>query len=120
MCSSDLFYIALPVPVVLLARRAWTAPLLMLCVVATGVYAKATAYPVLDREVSARGLWRELRAVSGELCDAGMSRDWILGLSFYREAYLAPCGDGEGQIRLRAVRDERPSIVSTEKKAGQP
>ena len=114
------FYIALPIAVVLLARRSWTVPLLMLCVVAAGVYAKATVYPILDAEVSARGLWRDLRAVSGELCDAGMSRDWILGISFYRNAYLKPCDAGGTQIRLRAVRDERPSIVTGQKKPVNP
>ncbi len=118
----EFFYVALPLAVVVLARRSWTGLLLILCVVSGGIYMKATAYPILDREVSARGLWEQLRSVSGELCNGGMSLAWLYGLSFYRGALLEPCHPGaDSQIKLRSQDHEKPIALYPEhKKAGQP
>ena len=117
--KTEWFYIAIPLAIVFVARRSWAVPLLILSLVASGLYVKATAYPTLEREVSARGLWRELSGVSAKLCDSGMNRDWIYGLSFYRDAFLTPCQPGEAKLHLHARDGGRPAIVPCEGKTGQ-
>jgi 4-amino-4-deoxy-L-arabinose transferase-like glycosyltransferase len=111
---TTLFYVAVPVAIVLLARRAWIAPLLVLAVAAGGLYLKAVVYPVLDREVSARSLWKELQsrtqAPATDICDAGANRNWIYGLSFYRGSEIPPCGPNDTRIRIQAQGHNRPVI----------
>lgn len=88
------FYIFVPLIVCMLARRSWAGVLLVLCVVSGAIYLKQAADPVLDRELSARGLWRELQSFPGRVCAGWVSRDWIYGLSFYRGALYPPCDTG--------------------------
>ena len=105
------FYVALPVVAVVLGRRSWIGPLLILCVVAGGIYVKASAYPVLDSQYSARGLWRKLEPVAGQLCDAGTNRDWIYGLNFYRGAAIPPCDQDHEGVALRSNGHGQPSAA---------
>lgn len=105
------FYIVVPSAVVLLARRSWTGPLLVLCLVACGIYLKSIADPVLDRDVSARGLWRDIRNKANSLCDAGTNRDWLYGIAFYNGAPLPGCG-GQFRYQLQSEKHERPIVVA--------
>jgi 4-amino-4-deoxy-L-arabinose transferase-like glycosyltransferase len=107
---TEVFYIAAPLAVLLLARRSWAGPLLLLCVVAGGIYLKTTAYPVLDERVSARGLWRQVRRLPGTVCDAGINRDWLYGLNFYRGVSLPACAGGHFDFALRSQDHAKPSI----------
>jgi 4-amino-4-deoxy-L-arabinose transferase-like glycosyltransferase len=104
------FYIALPVVAVLLVRKAWTAIALALCIVASGIYLKIVAFPVLDQEVSPRGLWRTLEPYSARLCDGGVDRDWLFGLTFYRGSVIPPCHQKPWELRLRTEGRGRPII----------
>ncbi len=99
---AEFFYIAIPILVVILARRSWTGVLLVLCVVAGGIFMKAVAYPVLDEQVSARGMWRKIKAVSDRVCDGGTNRSWLFGLEFYRGAAFPVCGNGNFDFALRS------------------
>jgi 4-amino-4-deoxy-L-arabinose transferase-like glycosyltransferase len=105
------FYVAVPLAIVLLARRAWVAPLLVLALAAGGLYVKSVVYPVLDREVSARSLWQQLQTRSNDLCDAGTNRDWIYGLNFYRGSEIPPCRPNDTRIRIQAQGHNRPQVV---------
>jgi len=89
--ATTIFYVAVPLATLLLARRSWVAPLLILCVAGEGIYLKAVAYPVLDEQVSARGLWRELQREKTPICDGGVERTWLYGLNFYRGEALPEC-----------------------------
>jgi 4-amino-4-deoxy-L-arabinose transferase-like glycosyltransferase len=104
------FYVVAPFAVVVMARRAWVAPLLALSVIAGGLYLKSVAFPVLDRDVSARGLWRELQKRSADICDAGANRDWIYGLNFYRGSAIPPCSPNDTRIHIRSVGHARPVL----------
>ncbi len=86
------FYSLAPIVVVLLARRSWLVPLLLLCVVANGLYLKAVCFPALDRQVSARSLWKQIQPIAADVCDGGTNRAWIYGLDFYRGAAIPRCG----------------------------
>jgi hypothetical protein len=110
---TEVFYIVAPLAAVLLARRSWAAPLLILCIIAGGIYLKTTAYPVLDERVSARGLWRQVQRLPGTVCDAGINRDWLYGLNFYRGESLSVCVGGRFDFALRSRNHARPSIEST-------
>ena len=106
----ELFCIAAPVAVVFAARRFWLVGLLILCVVFEGVYLKEVTYPVLDREVSARGLWRETNALQGTVCDGGVNREWQYGLAFYRGSPVPSCQTGKFDFALRPLPHGPPSV----------
>jgi hypothetical protein len=115
--AADLFYIALPVAAIFVARRSWAIVLLVLCVSWEGIYLKDTVDPVLDRDVSARGLWRDIQALPGSVCDAGLSREWQYGLAFYRGSPVSLCQTGKFDFALRPVPQGRPVIEPQNKKS---
>ena len=105
------FYIAAPLAVVLLARRSWIPILLVLAIVAGGIYLKAVCYPVIDDHVSARGLWRRIQPVANEVCDGGTNRDWIYGLNFYKPSPIPYCGTGPFRFMMRSVGRNQPTLT---------
>jgi len=109
--ATEFFYIAAPLGVLVVGKRSWLNVLLVLCVVAGGILLKATAYPMLDEDVSARGLWREIKLSKAKVCNGGINRAWAYGLSFYRGSELPRCDDGgiyNGFLRARGR--ARPEI----------
>jgi 4-amino-4-deoxy-L-arabinose transferase-like glycosyltransferase len=114
---ADLFYLAIPLALVFLARRSWAVLLLVVCVTAGAIYLKAIAYPVLDREVSARGLWHEIEALPGSVCDAGLNREWQYGLAFYRRSLLPDCRTGQFDFALRPGPHGPPVIEALHQKS---
>lgn len=111
VCATELFYVAAPLAAWILARRSWRVPLLMLLVAAGGIYLKVTAYPAMDQIVSARGLWREIAPESASICDAGINRDWLYGLNFYRGVSIPSCAIGKFEFELRAEGRTRPVLL---------
>ncbi len=99
---TELFYIVLPIAILLVARRQWKAPLLVLSVVAGAFYVKQVAYPALDQQVSARSMWRRLQAEGLSVCDGGTNRDWAFGLTYYRGEPYPACGAGHFDYALRS------------------
>jgi len=70
--------------------------------VAVGVgYLKITAFPALDREVSARRLWRELGGFSHRVCIEYIHRNWRYGLNYYSLKPLPACADDNRPLHLR-------------------
>jgi 4-amino-4-deoxy-L-arabinose transferase-like glycosyltransferase len=108
---TELFYIFVPIVAVLIAKRSWAAPVLVLCIVAGGFYLKIVSYPLLDEKVSARGFWRSIKASSGRLCDNGVNRDWAYGISYYRGEPLPPCTGGDAELMLRTEGHGKPVIL---------
>jgi 4-amino-4-deoxy-L-arabinose transferase-like glycosyltransferase len=117
--QSDLLFFVISVAVIFVARRSWAVLLLVLCVVCGGFYLKHIAYPVLDREVSARGLWRNVRTLPGSVCDAGLDREWQYGLAFYRGSPVPHCSTGKFDFALRPKPHEPPSIEALNKNTGR-
>jgi 4-amino-4-deoxy-L-arabinose transferase-like glycosyltransferase len=58
---------------------------------------KVVAAPAMDRSVSARGLWREVAPVFGQVCTTELKRDWDYGLAYYAGNPLPECADGDGK-----------------------
>jgi 4-amino-4-deoxy-L-arabinose transferase-like glycosyltransferase len=55
------------------------------------LYLKLSIYPVLDRMVSARGLWRSHSGTIAGSCVEGLSRDDRYGLNYYTRTPLPDC-----------------------------
>lgn len=111
----ELFYVAAPILVLLLARRPWTGALLVVCVASGGIYLKTFAFPVLDRHVSARWYSSQIEDLHGTMCDGGMNRDWIFGISFYRGSALRPCTTGKFDFAIRSQGRALPTIEALQR-----
>ena len=106
------FFLLLPMAAVLLGRRSWLPEILLLCVVASGILVKTRIDPVLEETVSARSLWKEVAPIGDQVCDAGMNRDWIYGLSFYANRLIQPCWQTPTKYRLQGQGHRKPVILS--------
>lgn len=110
---TEVFYICVPIIAVLVAKRAWAAPVLVLSIVAGGFYLKIVAYPVLDKDVSARGFWLSIKNDSERLCDGGVDRNWAYGIGYYRGAPLPACTGAPDELRLRTEGHGPPVILQS-------
>ncbi len=108
---TEMFYMAAPLAATLLARRAWAGTLLVLCLVAGGFYLKIVSFPILDRYVSARGLWHEIEHTPGAVCDFWLDRNWAYGLAFYRGEPYPACSSGKFDFVLKSHGHEIPVLV---------
>lgn len=109
---TEVFYLVLPFTALAASRRAYAGAVLALCVVASGLFLKASTYPAIDREVSPRMLWRQTSQLADDTCDGGTNRDWIFGLSFYRGKSYEPCGAGHFRYAFRTRRRGVPDLVT--------
>ncbi len=110
LARTDVFYILAPLAAVLLARRTWVGVLLVLCLVSGGLFLKIVSFPLLEKSVSARGVWRVIEHSSGSICDGGLNRNWALGLAFYRGAPLPLCQSGKFDMTLQPRGRGVPSL----------
>lgn len=112
IARTEWFYIVLPIAAIVLARRSWAGTVLVLCFVLAGIYLKLRALPVIDEQVSPRGLWREIHDKSELLCDAGTNREWLYGLEFYRASAIPVCGAGQHfGYEIHSEGHKRPVVV---------
>jgi len=111
---TETFYMAAPVAASLLARRAWAGTLLVLCLVAGGFYLKIVAFPILDRYVSARGLWHEIEHTPGTVCNFWLDRNWAYGLAFYRGEPYPACSSGKFDFALKSHGHGLPVLVPSQ------
>jgi 4-amino-4-deoxy-L-arabinose transferase-like glycosyltransferase len=100
----------LPLGFAAVAKRSWLGPILIFCSVAAALYLKESVYPVVDRENSARGLWRELEPEIGTVCDAGLHRAWQYQFAFYLGQPPPPCAPGRSRWSLSQHGNERPTL----------
>ncbi len=115
-----LAFALLPVGFALLARRGWLGPTLLFSCVAVSLFLKEVTYPVLDREASPRGLWREIEPQIADVCDAGLHRAWQYGLAFYIGQPLPACSTGTFKWELTQRGNERPTLAPHVSKANIP
>jgi 4-amino-4-deoxy-L-arabinose transferase-like glycosyltransferase len=113
MNRTEAFYVAIPIAVIFLARRSWAPIVLVICVVASGIYLKHALYPVLDRTTSARGFWRSLGADRHLICDDGLHRNWEYGLAFYNGGPIPICSGTTDEIPLTQQGNGIPTIAIT-------
>ncbi len=112
---TELFYMAAPLAAVLLARRSWAGMLLVLCLVAGGLFLKIVSFPILDRSVSARGTWRQIRNTHGTICNDWLGRDWAFGLAYYRGEPYPDCGTDPYDFALQSHERNTPILIRKKK-----
>jgi 4-amino-4-deoxy-L-arabinose transferase-like glycosyltransferase len=87
-------------------RRRWGTGIAMgvtaTAAVAGLVYLKAVTLPVLDEQVSARGVWRRVEGRGGEVCESGLNRTWKYGLNYYARMAIPSCEESPQPVRIRA------------------
>jgi 4-amino-4-deoxy-L-arabinose transferase-like glycosyltransferase len=106
----QMVYVAMPLITVILPQRFFPGLLLVICMALEGLYLKTVAYPVIDSQVSARSLWREISNIAAQTCDGGTDRDWIYGLNYYRGASYPPCDTGKFKYMIRSRGQKRPEM----------
>jgi len=81
-------------------RRELAVTLVAAGLVCGVVYLKTSAYPILDRQASARSLWRELGGFSHRVCIEYIHRSWRYGLNYYSLEPLPACADDNRPLHL--------------------
>jgi 4-amino-4-deoxy-L-arabinose transferase-like glycosyltransferase len=74
------------------------------------VHLKVNALPELDRQASARPLWRKIMADPAAVCVDGIHRNWRYGLNYYSVAPLAECSDAPRPTRIRQLAGSPPFV----------
>lgn len=104
-----------PLAVGILANKAASALLLVLCCSLAIVQLKLSIFPVLDEQVSPRGVWREIQNESDQVCDAGLHRSWQYGLAFYHGRPFPSCDQMPRPIHLVQQGSQRATIINEDK-----
>jgi 4-amino-4-deoxy-L-arabinose transferase-like glycosyltransferase len=105
------FYMVAPIAAILFAKRRWAGILLILCIATGGIYLKITSFPVLERTVSARGLWKRVKDAPGTVCNNWLERHWDYGLALYRGMPYPRCDSGTFQFALEPRGHNMPVLV---------
>jgi len=74
------------------------------------VHLKVNALPELDRQASARPLWRRIMADPGAVCVDGIHRNWRYGLNYYSVTPLPECSDAPRPTRIRQLPGSPPFV----------
>jgi 4-amino-4-deoxy-L-arabinose transferase-like glycosyltransferase len=69
-------------------------------------YLSVTALPEVDRQVTARPLWREIEADSASVCVDDIHRNWRYGLNYYSVTPLPECGKTPWPVRI----EQKPGL----------
>lgn len=75
-------------------RRRWAGLVVAVASVASVMYLKVVAFPVLDERVSVRAFWRA-HPEARRACAEGLKRDAVYGLSYYAERPMVECAEGQ-------------------------
>jgi 4-amino-4-deoxy-L-arabinose transferase-like glycosyltransferase len=98
-------------PVAAVATLAWLAERAGKRLVAVGAVAaamllgvlwiEATAFPLMDRTVSARAVWRQVADRASEVCVGPVGRSWRYNLNYYSGSPLPGCEEAPRPIRIQ-------------------
>ncbi len=108
------------IPVAAVAALAWMAERAGKRLIAVGTIAaamlagvlwiEATTFPVLDRTVSARAVWRQVANRATELCAGPVSRSWRYNLNYYSGSPLPGCGEAPRPIQIQPGPGDVPRV----------
>ena len=74
------------------------------------VLLKSTTLPLMDRAVSARGLWRQIEPRREMVCVEEIHRAWRYGLNYYAVTPLPACSDTDHALHVRQAPGE-PAVL---------
>ncbi len=92
-------------------RRTMAIALILSGVCASVGYIKLTTYESLDRQATARPLWRALGSSKDNACVGDVHRIWRYGLNFYANEELPPCEQSTNKIQVLPSPSGPPTIV---------
>ena len=93
--------------------RAAAAMAVLVTAATAGVtYVKIQAMPALEQAYSARPIWREIAARSGQVCVDKMERSWRYGLNYYSVTPLPDCDEAPRPLRIVQEPDRPPELRS--------
>ncbi len=72
-------------------KRHWAVAGIFVLTVGSVAWLKLTAVPEIDREASARSLYRKARATGANVCAGPMPRAWPYALNYYFDRAIPPC-----------------------------
>ncbi len=94
------------------AGRRDAAVVCLALAVTTGLaWLKVTAFPVLDRTVSARGIWRQIAPGTLDVCVGNVHRNIRYGLNYYSIDPLPPCSRTERPFHIRQTEGSPAEVV---------
>ncbi len=73
-------------------------------------YLSVTALPEVDRQASARPLWREVAADTTGVCVDNIHRNWRYGLNYYSVTPLPECGTSRWPLRIEQAPGSPPVL----------
>ena len=92
-------------------RRCWAVALLAVAAAGGVVYLKETAFPALDRDVSARRLWLEAGPAAHTICVEEIHRSWRYGLNYYSMEPLPACSVEDRPLHVRQLPGMPPYVA---------
>ena len=81
-------------------RRTFAVATVVVSTTLAVVFMKVVMFPELDRVVSARPLWLEIRDHPEEYCEGDLHRAIRYGLAYYAQKPLLPCNQNPTLKRL--------------------
>jgi 4-amino-4-deoxy-L-arabinose transferase-like glycosyltransferase len=75
------------------------------------IFLKHSAMPALDREASARSLWREVDGRAARTCIEPIHRNWRYGLNYYSVVPLPDCSADPRPWHVRQAPGQRPLVA---------
>jgi 4-amino-4-deoxy-L-arabinose transferase-like glycosyltransferase len=91
-------------------RRGAAMAVLCAASVAGVFYLTVTALPEVDRQVSARPLWREVAADTASVCVDDIHRIWRTSLNYYSVTPLPECGTSRWPLRIEQTPGSPPVL----------
>jgi 4-amino-4-deoxy-L-arabinose transferase-like glycosyltransferase len=91
-------------------RRSAAMAVLCAASVAGVFYISITALPEVDRQASARPLWREFAADTTGVCVDNIHRNWRYGLNYYSVTPLPECGRSRWPLRIEQASGSPPVL----------
>lgn len=91
-------------------RRSAAMAVLCAASVAGVFYISVTVLPEVDRQVSARPLWREVAADTTSVCVDDIHRNWRYGLNYYSVTPLPECGKSGWPFRIEQMPGSPPVL----------
>lgn len=91
-------------------RRGSAMGLLCAASVSGVLYLCVTALPEVDRQVTARPLWRQVAADTASVCVDDIHRNWRYGLNYYSVTPLPDCGQSSWLLRIEQTPGSPPVL----------
>jgi 4-amino-4-deoxy-L-arabinose transferase-like glycosyltransferase len=91
-------------------RRGSAMGLLCAASVSGVLYLCVTALPEVDRQVTARPLWRQVAADTASVCVDDIHRNWRYGLNYYSVTPLPDCGQSSWPLRIEQTPGSPPVL----------